>query len=447
MGKNLLVKVGLLVAAAVITLGVSLGLIISYNNKNAANNNNNTANYEDEKDNTVVTKFSVAYNANGGSAVAIANIVKDEKIAESPTTTKAGYTFGGWYRETALTTAWDFENDTVTQNTTLYAKWTANTYSIIYDKNAPANASASGTTVTSAHIYDTAKNLTKNNYYCPGWTFSGWAAAADGEKVYGDGASVQNLTDAASGEVTLYAVWIRDKGRILLLNYYGDWAAEHETGLVTLPTPERDNCTFVAWYTNEELTAGETAGGARVSVVKDTIKIYYAKWILQQPNDWTAAETAEEIPAANGEYNYTFYYIDIIEWTGTGAIAIIPATYANLLVRVREAAFADNTHVKAIVFTNISTAIVADENDPDNRLDLSGTGVKVFFSAPALPGVYAGAGTDAWAGFERFITVNEGLYDKTYALCTVGNMKFAVLVNTVTGSAGADTIPDGYLPM
>lgn len=31
--------------------------------------------------------------------------------------------FGGWYKDEALTQAWDFENDTVVKNTTLYAKW------------------------------------------------------------------------------------------------------------------------------------------------------------------------------------------------------------------------------------------------------------------------------------------------------------------------------------
>ena len=37
---------------------------------------------------------------------------------------KEGYTFGGWYADTALTERWDFDADTVTDNVTLYAKWT-----------------------------------------------------------------------------------------------------------------------------------------------------------------------------------------------------------------------------------------------------------------------------------------------------------------------------------
>ncbi len=40
---------------------------------------------------------------------------------------REGYTFGGWYKEAECTTPWDFANNTVTANITLYAMWTENT--------------------------------------------------------------------------------------------------------------------------------------------------------------------------------------------------------------------------------------------------------------------------------------------------------------------------------
>ena len=39
--------------------------------------------------------------------------------------TRIGYTFGGWYKEAGLTNPWNFETDTVTKDTELYAKWDA----------------------------------------------------------------------------------------------------------------------------------------------------------------------------------------------------------------------------------------------------------------------------------------------------------------------------------
>ena len=38
---------------------------------------------------------------------------------------RAGFTFVGWYKDTACTQAWDFAKDVVTADMTLYAKWSA----------------------------------------------------------------------------------------------------------------------------------------------------------------------------------------------------------------------------------------------------------------------------------------------------------------------------------
>ena len=53
------------------------------------------------------------------------NIDFGSKVSKPSDPTAAGYTFGGWYRETGCTNEWNFDTDTVTANTTLYAKWTA----------------------------------------------------------------------------------------------------------------------------------------------------------------------------------------------------------------------------------------------------------------------------------------------------------------------------------
>jgi uncharacterized repeat protein (TIGR02543 family) len=45
-------------------------------------------------------------------------------VTEPMAPTKAGYAFGGWYKESGCTNAWNFNTDTVTSDITLYAKWT-----------------------------------------------------------------------------------------------------------------------------------------------------------------------------------------------------------------------------------------------------------------------------------------------------------------------------------
>lgn len=71
-----------------------------------------------------VQPLVVTFNSQGGSHVG--NTVADynEKIIEPTAPTLNGYTFNGWYKETACTTVWDFGVDPVTANRTLYAKWT-----------------------------------------------------------------------------------------------------------------------------------------------------------------------------------------------------------------------------------------------------------------------------------------------------------------------------------
>ncbi len=70
--------------------------------------------------------YDVTFDSNGGSSVASLTKVKESSKITKPTDpTRNGYTFGGWYKDSAFATAWDFDKDTVTANVTLYAKWNA----------------------------------------------------------------------------------------------------------------------------------------------------------------------------------------------------------------------------------------------------------------------------------------------------------------------------------
>ena len=78
-----------------------------------------------QKAQTPPTTYTVTFNSNGGSAVASQTVESGDTVTEPADPTKQDYTFGGWYKEDTFTTEWDFEHDTVSGNTTLYAKWTS----------------------------------------------------------------------------------------------------------------------------------------------------------------------------------------------------------------------------------------------------------------------------------------------------------------------------------
>ncbi len=72
-------------------------------------------------------KFKVTFDSQGGSSVRAQYVENGGTVTKpSPNPTKMGYDFGGWYESSTFSgSAWDFDNNTVTSNMTLYAKWTA----------------------------------------------------------------------------------------------------------------------------------------------------------------------------------------------------------------------------------------------------------------------------------------------------------------------------------
>ncbi|MBD5406518.1 MAG: SUMF1/EgtB/PvdO family nonheme iron enzyme [Treponema sp.] len=148
--------------------------------------------------------FTVTFETNGGSDVAA---LETARIEESPVTTLDGNTFAGWYTDA------DFSDESkiafpynVTRNITLYAKWTAEMYTITYDANGADGGSVpervlvekGGSFTVSANT----ENLVKNGY-----AFTNWSTSADGtsRQTYPVG---YNLTP--SGNLTLYAQWGKD---------------------------------------------------------------------------------------------------------------------------------------------------------------------------------------------------------------------------------------------
>ncbi len=69
------------------------------------------------------TQFTVTFNANGGTEIVDIEVVDGGKITEPTAPQKEGKVFAGWYKDIDCTLAWNFEADTVSGDTTLYAKW------------------------------------------------------------------------------------------------------------------------------------------------------------------------------------------------------------------------------------------------------------------------------------------------------------------------------------
>ncbi|MGE7843734.1 S-layer homology domain-containing protein [Lysinibacillus sp. NPDC093712] len=99
-----------------------------------------------------IKQFTVSFVSNGGTTINSTQVQYNSKItAKQPV--KSGYVFEGWFKDAALTKAWNFVSDVITENLTLYAKWgSINTGG--GNTNPPANNSGSESTPPSSEIED-----------------------------------------------------------------------------------------------------------------------------------------------------------------------------------------------------------------------------------------------------------------------------------------------------
>ncbi len=66
---------------------------------------------------------SITFETTDGSDISGITVKNDNKITKPADPKKDGYKFEGWYKDSNYTEKWDFDKDTVTKDTTLYAKW------------------------------------------------------------------------------------------------------------------------------------------------------------------------------------------------------------------------------------------------------------------------------------------------------------------------------------
>jgi len=220
---------------------------------------------------TITAQYIVTFDSQGGSSVPSQTIPANGLVTEPTDPTRAGYTFAGWYKEPACTTSWNFLTDTVTSTLTLYARWTAVSYTITYQLDGGTNDpdNPSSYSVESAAI--TLKNPSK-----AGYTFAGWSGT--------DVTDVQmNVTIPAgsTGNRIYTAHWteIPVTSYTVTFDSQGGSSVPSQTipasGLVIQPTdPTRAGYTFAGWYKEPACT---TSWNFLTDTVTSTLTLY-ARW-------------------------------------------------------------------------------------------------------------------------------------------------------------------------
>lgn len=148
------------------------------------------------------TSYTVSYNANGGSGAPSAQTkwYNESLTLSSTNPTRTGYTFAGWNTNSSGTGTNYSAGGAYTGNAavTLYAKWTAITYTVSYNANGGTGAPGNQTKTYGQTLTLSSTVPTRTNYNFKGWATSATATTAQ----YQPGGAF--TTNAAT---TLYAVW------------------------------------------------------------------------------------------------------------------------------------------------------------------------------------------------------------------------------------------------
>ena len=194
-----------------------------------------------QKDNSITVRAQYELNSysidfyDGNELLITTNVNHGGKIAytgDSGKLSKKGYTFKGWYKDSALTTAFDSATETANASIDLYAKFTANSYVITVNND---NGSENGTVNVVYNGQYTLTEPTKEGYTFAGYTLDGANFASNGTYVIDN-----NVTVKATWTINTYNVTIDGAKQDVV---YGQ--------KVVLPTPE-DGYEFGGLFTDAE---------------------------------------------------------------------------------------------------------------------------------------------------------------------------------------------------
>ena len=224
--------------------------------------------------------YTISYNANGGSGAPSSQTkwhTTNLKLS-STTPTRTGYTFQGWSTSSSATSASYSAGGTFSTNanTTLYAVWAKNKYTISYNANGGSGAPSSQTKTYGLDLTLSSTTPTRSGY-----TFKGWGTSSSSTTAsYQPGGKYTSNSSA-----TLYAVWESNAPTTYTVSYNanggsGAPSSQTKTHGVTLTLsstkPTRSGYTFLGWSTSSSATsASYSAGGSYTTNASCTM---YAVW-------------------------------------------------------------------------------------------------------------------------------------------------------------------------
>lgn len=235
--------------------------------------------------------YQIIYNSNGNADGTTEPSIHTYDVAEPLTAngyTNNGRTFLGWNTEADGSGVFYSDQQHVKNladggTVMLFAQWSNNGYTIVYN----GNGNTGGSTASSNHTYAEQSNLTANGYTKAGYKFVGWNTAADGSgTMYKDGELVRNL--AGNGTVTLYAQWEELSNTMRNGSYIRDYIPDEvvkvkftdemaPSGATLIDVSSKRDMGIVAWVDGTTFKVSSQRSGKEIVVNKSTSLMFSSK--------------------------------------------------------------------------------------------------------------------------------------------------------------------------
>ncbi len=266
-------------------------------------------------------EYTVRFDTDGGTAV---NDMTVSVIEESPVTTKAGYTFAGWYKDSGFTDKAAFPYE-VTKAQTLYAKWEKNTYTVRFDTDG-------GTAVNdmTVSVIEESPVTTK-----AGYTFAGWYK----DSGFTDKAAFPYEVTKAQ---TLYAKWEKNTYTVRFDTDGGTAVNDMTVSVIEeSPVTTKAGYTFAGWYKDSGFT---DKAAFPYEVTK--AQTLYAKWEKNAPEGIVFSVDGNGVLTG------------VSGLTESGMTVEIPSEINGITVaEIGNEVFADNTNIGRLVIPDSVTRL------------------------------------------------------------------------------------------
>ena len=333
------------------------------------------------------TKSMVTYNPNGGNNEPVDDTKYDAGATVHVNFTKIpkknGYTFLGWayssgaekptFYQTEDTTDVDAKTSfTIRSDTTLYAIWKANNYTITYHQNYEEDGAESETPVQDELGYETEGYQFRGarTFARKGYSLSGWAITPETGVTYTLGQELSSaLTGTNGANVNLYAVWTAN-------NYMVSYNANK---------PENVEGEVTGSMKDTKMTYDED-GTLRANAYK--LSGYKFMGWSSAPDGAVEYSDSDEVKNLSEKEDVVLYAVwknradlteedEGIDWSQKTLAAIMSNTY-SLTVAAGEKPTLDNLTITAIysdgtcrVVNDYTTNLDALETDEDTYIEVS----------------------------------------------------------------------------